>query len=787
MQNHLTFKNVMAALTDCLNRDYTQVALFLDLFSLYFEENKSMGIITDENALNTTISRYFNGKRPIISDILKHYETPEGVLRIKQDFKDRILPKMQNIPRARQKVGELVQLSAPVISEEKAQELLSPEDPADFFTGVILYSIFTDHKETYRRSPDLSDHIVNTRVPKPGDTFIGRASELKECSEKLETGSPLFICGVAGIGKSEFAKKFISENKKDYTNLLYLFYLGDLKRTIAALHFYDDNESDSEEELFTRHYNILRLCGEDTLIILDNFDVYPEDDKFFHEFSKNGFRLIVTTRCNLPHRNTLILSEMETRSDLMTLFLKLCPGAITASNGEGNNITDIIYEIIDTVHSHTLTVSLVALTLAASGITAVKLLEELKSCTLSPPSGEPVEINKDNTYTDGLMQEHLRHLLKLNNLSETEIYLLMNISLLPLEGISKTRLKEVLLLPNLTDAIKLVRYGFMQNDEENHKYLLHPLIRDIVTIETQPSISKCRILFDHFHSATMVQGAEFERPQEVLRCLISITERIINDDPKLYLWFLQDSFSYYHKFLMYDEMTNTRNRMEAVMKEYKLEDPRDKALLLDYSSQLMLHNDDCTGAAKLSLRAIKIMERIPESEYDTLTIATLSNLYNNLGTVLLASKQLQDASEAFDHAIRLRIENGLFESHDTINQIINIITLYCKTGNIKAASDLLDICEPILRNSGGENTLDYGIYMMNRAITYIFTGDVDAAITLLNRSRKVITDTIGSNNDYISSITYYLTTAHSMKQNNLKAVVYDETQGKLKDKKSRIQ
>ena len=122
MQNHLTFKNVMAALTDCLNRDYTQVALFLDLFSLYFEENKSMGIITDENALNTTISRYFNGKRPIISDILKHYETPEGVLRIKQDFKDRILPKMQNIPRARQKVGELVQLSAPVISEEKAQE-----------------------------------------------------------------------------------------------------------------------------------------------------------------------------------------------------------------------------------------------------------------------------------------------------------------------------------------------------------------------------------------------------------------------------------------------------------------------------------------------------------------------------------------------------------------------------------------------------------------------------------------------------------------------------------------
>lgn len=60
------------------------------------------------------------------------------------------------------------------------------------------------------------------------------------------------------------------------------------------------------------------------------------------------------------------------------------------------------------------------------------------------------------------MQEHLRRLIDICSLSEPEQYLMMNLSLLPQSGVSKVNIKAWLQLPNLSDAIKLVKYGFIR-------------------------------------------------------------------------------------------------------------------------------------------------------------------------------------------------------------------------------------------------------------------------------------------------------------------------------------
>ena len=71
----------------------------------------------------------------------------------------------------------------------------------------------------------------------------------------------------------------------------------------------------------------------------------------------------------------LVLKELDSNKELTELFYKLCPSA--------KDETDVVRDIIKTVHSHTLTVVLSALSLSASGIEASELLRELETCGLN--------------------------------------------------------------------------------------------------------------------------------------------------------------------------------------------------------------------------------------------------------------------------------------------------------------------------------------------------------------------------------------------------------------------
>lgn len=63
----------------------------------------------------------------------------------------------------------------------------------------------------------------------------------------LEKESKVFLSGIAGIGKSELAKAYALQYKKEYTNILYLTYSGDLKQDITDMDFADDLPQDSDE------------------------------------------------------------------------------------------------------------------------------------------------------------------------------------------------------------------------------------------------------------------------------------------------------------------------------------------------------------------------------------------------------------------------------------------------------------------------------------------------------------------------------------------------------------
>ena len=83
--------------------------------------------------------------------------------------------------------------------------------------------------------------------------FCGREKELEMLHELLLEHGKVFLHGIAGIGKSELAKAYAKQHRKEYTNVLYLTYTGNLMQDIADMDFADDLPDDSEQERFRKH------------------------------------------------------------------------------------------------------------------------------------------------------------------------------------------------------------------------------------------------------------------------------------------------------------------------------------------------------------------------------------------------------------------------------------------------------------------------------------------------------------------------------------------------------
>lgn len=775
MKNRLTFANVINILLENKKKTYPQHKLICDLFGEYLGKSDYSDTIYAED--NTMYSRWCTGARPIPIEILRTYEDDDKWEYMETAFYDEIIPNLINESQSRSQMEELIKESIPVIGMIKADELIAITDNAEFFTQVIRYAILSDHDHSKSFSPDLSEDLQNCFLPPVSPEYVGRKDEIKQTVKLLQDNHILFISGIAGIGKSEFARFYADKNRKKYTNIIYWYYTGDLRKNVIQMDFADDTADMSEDELFQRHYDILKKLRDDSLIILDNFNVLPKDDAFFKELEQNRFQLLITTRCTLSRYPMLVLKELDCDKELTELFYKLCPSA--------KDEADVVGNIIKTVHSHTLTVVLSALSLTASGMEAEELLRELQTCGLNISDGDDIELYKDGDYTEGLMAEHLRKLLQLGKLSNSQLDILRNLSLLPLSGVLKNAFKNWCRLSNLNDVNHLAKYGFIYDDTENRKISLHPLIQEIVVLETVPTVSACHTMIDSLHVISLAHGLDVKKPQNVIDSLISIAENVIVDSPEYFLLFLQDMFPYLEKYLVTDYLSKlvdrieyTMNQMEQVGDNYKIDDAGwedldskssvhlnpnicDRALLLDYKAELLLMKKDYKNALKKRLKAINIMESAPldREKADLHTVSLLSNLYNNLSNVYMLMKKPSEAVTALEKAISIRsrhCELGLMESHDLLQQLINLTNMLILSKDYDMAAKVLTLYENTVLVHEGSQTFDYGICQFMNGVLALSEGIPAKAENYLLTAESIITDVMGTDNQYTKSVYKYL-------------------------------
>lgn len=765
MQNRITFSNVIGVLLENKKKTYAQYRMIEDIF---FDCLSNMDLFEkDDFEKNVTYSRWCTGDRPIPKEILSFYDNA-GFDGIQNNIQDDVIPNLINVPATRELLLELVADSVDVIGTKKADEFARITDDAELITALIRYAILNDHDSKHTLlSPDLSDILLSNRLPSANCYFIGRKEELKAVAKALQDHNPVFITGTAGMGKSELVKTYAKKNEKKYTNIIHLFYGGDLKKCVAHMEFSDDTADMSEEMLFDKHMRILKKLHSDSLIIIDNFNVLPKEDAFFKEFIKLNCKILVTSRCNISQYETIKISEMDADTEIIELFYKHCPSAKSSQ--------DVVKEIIQTVGCHTLTVCLSALSLTASGMEPEELLAELKTCGLNITSGEDVELYKDDDFTDGLMIEHLSKLLQLGKLSNQQLDILRNLSLLPVSGVIKNSFKNWMKLDNLTDVNHLIKYGFINEDTDNKKISLHPLLQEVIAIETMPTVTACSTLLDNLHLICLAHGLELRRPENVIASLISVTERIIVDDGAYFLLFLQDVFPYLDKYLVSDYLPKLTERISYVMEEYKLESPCDKALLLDYKAECFLLKKDYGNAVKKREKAINIMEKLHTKDADMRTTNLLSNLYNNLSNTYLLMKQGNEAAKALRTAFNIRIEYahlGLTESHDSLQQMMNLINMLLLAKDVDNAKIVLEQYETLVLEHLSDTSLDYGICKLSQGIIDMMERKPEAAEINLLGAESIIGNAVGTDNDYMRTTYRYLNNLYARWKKPEKAIEY---------------
>lgn len=587
LKNHISESNQMS-----------QPDFLYELFEDFMDDPANQDFSMD----NGLVCRWLTGQAKISPKISAYYSKPSNQKKLAETIHQNLLPLMSDCNMAMQDIYTLF-IQDDTISDAKKKNLASLYKPASsrllFLAKLISFGMERQFikRDTKNQkllaggalSPIVLDYIMDSEVPKPCRHFIGRDKELEELYTMLEENRHVFLCGIAGIGKSELAKAYAKHYKKHYTNILYVEYTGDLHQDITDMDFIDDPPEISEQERFQRHNRFLRSLKSDTLLIIDNFNVTATQDSFLSVVLKYRCQILFTTRSNLNEYCTFQLKEIK---DINILFQ-----LTSAFYSEADKYRSTVEKIIETVHYHTFAVELAAKLLENGISTPGQLLAKLQEERASLDNEDKIKIIKDGQISKATYYSHIHTLFSLYALSRKQQDIMCNLCFLPYTGISARIFAKWLELPTLNEINDLIETGFVQTTTR-HTISLHPMIKEIALSETKPSVSSCHILLDSLQKICLMHGIEVDYYKKLFQTAGNIIELIEKDDIPKYLLFLENVFPYMDNYNYQKGMKEIIQELKNFLKPKDIGTDSDRALLLDFQATLEIKPEKAIKTGK---------------------------------------------------------------------------------------------------------------------------------------------------------------------------------------------
>ena len=569
-------------------------------------------------------------------------------------------------------------------------------------------------------SPVVLDYIMDSEVPRPCRHFLGREEELDELHTMLEENSKVFLYGIAGIGKSELAKAYAKQYKKYYTNILYVEYAGDLHQAVTDMDFTDDLPEDGEEERFRKHNRFLRSLKDDTLLIIDNFNVTATQDSFLPVVLKYRCRILFTTRSKFDGHCILQLKEIRDPASLFQLA--------AAFYSEAEVHQTLVEEIIEIVHRHTFAVELAAKLLENGILPPEHLLEKLREEKASLENEDKISAIKDGQNSKATYYNHIHTLFSLYSISVEQQEIMRNLCFLPPAGISARIFADWLGLTDLNDINDLIETGFVQATTR-HTISLHPLIQEIALSETKPSVTACHTLLDSLQKICLMHGTEVSYYKKLFQTVGNIMRMMEKDDLTKYLLFLEDVFPYMEKYRYRKGMKEIILEMKQLLKGNENGSATDRALLLDYQACMETKPEK---AIKLEKEALAQIKEITEDNAHL-----VSNLHANLGGLYRMNGQAELAKEHMEKGIFLLEQYQLLYTNDSIPQINNYAALLTELQEPERAMAALQKLAQIIKEYNSDTCLDYAQVQESMGNICLITANISQAKTHFKKAMKI--------------------------------------------------
>ena len=569
-------------------------------------------------------------------------------------------------------------------------------------------------------SPVILDYIMDSEVPRPCRHFLGREEELDELHTMLEENSKVFLYGIAGIGKSELAKAYAKQYKKYYTNILYVEYAGDLHQAVTDMDFTDDLPEDGEEERFRKHNRFLRSLKDDTLLIIDNFNVTVTQDSFLPVVLKYRCRILFTTRSRFDGHCILQLKEIREPASLFQLA--------AAFYSEAEEHRTLVEEIIETVHRHTFAVELAANLLENGILPPERLLEKLREEKASLENEDKIIAIKDGQNSKATYYNHIHTLFSLYSISVKQQEIMRNLCFLPPAGISARIFADWLGLTDLNAINDLVETGFVQATTR-HTISLHPMIQEIALSETKPSVTGCHTLLNSLQKICLMHGTEVSYYKKLFQTVGNIMRMMEKDDLTKYLLFLEDVFPYMEKYRYRKGMKEIILEMKQLLKGNENGSATDRALLLDYQACMETKPEK---AIKLEKEALAQIKEITEDNAHL-----VSNLHANLGGLYRLNGQAALAKEHMEKGIFLLEQYQLLYTNDSIPQINNYAALLTELQEPERAMAALQKLAQIIKEYSSDTCLDYAQVQESMGNICLITANISQAKTHFKKAMKI--------------------------------------------------
>ena len=689
-------------------RAFTQTDLITGIFSEYYDS------CDDKIFESSSISRWIKGSRPVPADLINFYRD-NGYESIGYCFQDNCADVVYDLNNL---CNELVTLVTNdySLSEEKKNEILIDIDTADEsevcrFIGNVIFAaidrpfVSADKPMLPTSAVTVSDCIFGAEVPAPCRYFCGRDTELDELNTALQEHSKVFIKGFAGIGKSEFAKAYAKEFKKEYRNILYFNYHGSLKEMITDMDFAGDNLSDDEHTRFTKHIRLLKSLRSDSLIIIDNFNT--ANDSFLSTLINYGCKMIFTTRSNVDCGytfNLYVICDVDKLYQLVSKFYSYA-----------NENKSVINALIETVHHHTLSVEMIAKLLEKGLHTPKEILEHLRQNSADPESTDKIKISKDGINANETYYSHIRSLFSLYLLDESYQNIMRNMIFF-----DKVRIRYFAKMLELNDTNginELCELGFIENIHADI-ITLHPMIRDIILLDLKPTFKNCDTLITKLKTKLQIIGIELYDSKTIISAVRNVMKYIGNTDSNSYLSFLEAAYIFLDNYHEYDLMERIITETEKLLSDDKIGTVNNRALLLNNKAMLPVNrNEKLTHSIGMMNKALSMCDEKSNS-------VLFANINMNLGLLYTENNETERGLKFMDKAY-LFIKLTRAYNNDFITIARNYAATLSENSRVTKAIEVLKECEFATEGCSSNN---HAALLYDLGAAHILSGNYPLAV-----------------------------------------------------------